>query len=265
MPPIRLRQGRILQGGWIVVGGVALVAASFMWAAAIGGKAIEDRFSGLIETGLFITFQENRGLFLDYTFRELLFQFPLGAGLGRWGMMQVYFRDPSMWHAPPIHVEIQITGWLLDGGFLMWMLLRRRARVGRPAGVRVGRRRVRLTRCDTCPPSSSSFQLAIIGLCLTGPVFNTQLGVLFWTVTGALSGAMRAPGADSEPERRPRADDMTASRTRRFVGGLSVGYLHTAIVTIVGLWLTPYLLRHLDQHDYGLWLADRADALLSRA
>ena len=50
------------------------------------------------------------------------------------------------------------------------------------------------------------------------------------------------------------ADVMTASRTRRFVGGLSVGYLHTAIVTIVGLWLTPYLLRNLEQHDYGLWL-----------
>ena len=47
---------------------------------------------------------------------------------------------------------------------------------------------------------------------------------------------------------------MTASRTRRFVGGLSVGYLQTAIVTIVGLWLTPYLLRNLEQHDYGLWL-----------
>ena len=47
---------------------------------------------------------------------------------------------------------------------------------------------------------------------------------------------------------------MTTSRTRRFVGGLSVGYLHTAIVTLVGLWLTPYLLRQLEQHDYGLWL-----------
>lgn len=47
---------------------------------------------------------------------------------------------------------------------------------------------------------------------------------------------------------------MTASRTRRFIGGLGVGYLHTAIVTIVALWLTPYLLRHLDEHDYGLWI-----------
>ena len=52
-------------------------------------------------------------------------------------------------------------------------------------------------------------------------------------------------------------DVRTSSRTRRFVGGLSVGYLHTAIVTIVGLWLTPYLLRHLEQHDYGLWLLPR--------
>jgi O-antigen/teichoic acid export membrane protein len=49
-------------------------------------------------------------------------------------------------------------------------------------------------------------------------------------------------------------DRMTTSRTRRFVGGLGLGFLHTAIVTLVGLWLTPYLLRRLDQHDYGLWL-----------
>ena len=35
-----------------------------------------------------------------------------------------------------------------------------------------------------------SFHVAIIGLCLTGPVFNTQLGVIFWTVTGALAGAL---------------------------------------------------------------------------
>jgi hypothetical protein len=33
-----------------------------------------------------------------------------------------------------------------------------------------------------------SIQFAIIGLCLTGPVFNTQLGVLFWFVTSALHG-----------------------------------------------------------------------------
>ena len=35
-------------------------------------------------------------------------------------------------------------------------------------------------------------QLTIICLCLTGPVFNTQLGILFWTVTGALLGPIQS-------------------------------------------------------------------------
>ena len=41
---LRLRQAPILQGGWIA-SRRRLVAASFVWAAAIGGKTIEDRFS----------------------------------------------------------------------------------------------------------------------------------------------------------------------------------------------------------------------------
>src|SRR5512145_2880528 len=44
------------------------------------------------------------------------------------------------------------------------------------------------------------------------------------------------------------------SRTSRFVGGLSFGYLHSAVLTIIGLWLTPYLLRKLGEKDYGLWI-----------
>jgi O-antigen/teichoic acid export membrane protein len=44
------------------------------------------------------------------------------------------------------------------------------------------------------------------------------------------------------------------SRTARFLGGLGFGYLHLVAVTLVGLWLTPFLLRHIGQHDLGLWL-----------
>jgi hypothetical protein len=187
---LRLRQGRILQGASIALGGAALVATSFMWAAAIGGKAIEARFSGLIETGLFDTYQQSRGLFLDYTLRELLFQFPLGAGLGRWGMMQVYFADPSMWQTPPIHAEIQLTGWLLDGGILMWLFyggaLAAACRLAYVSAVNRSTDALQYLSAGVL-----AFQLAIVGLCLTGPVFNTQQGVLFWTVTGALSGAVR--------------------------------------------------------------------------
>jgi O-antigen/teichoic acid export membrane protein len=47
---------------------------------------------------------------------------------------------------------------------------------------------------------------------------------------------------------------MPESRLRRFAGGLGLGYLQTIVTVTVGLWLTPYLLRQLGAHNYGLWL-----------
>jgi len=106
-------------------------------------------------------------------------------------MMPAYFTDPSMWHAPPIHVEIQITGWLLDGGILMWLFYGGAlASAGRLAYMSAVNRSTASLRYLSA--SVLAFQFAIVALCFTGPVFNTQLGVVFWTITGALYGAMRA-------------------------------------------------------------------------
>lgn len=44
------------------------------------------------------------------------------------------------------------------------------------------------------------------------------------------------------------------SRTRRFVDGVALTYANQVFVVLVGLWLTPFLLVHLGQHDFGLWL-----------
>lgn len=44
------------------------------------------------------------------------------------------------------------------------------------------------------------------------------------------------------------------SRSRRFINGVVLSYAYQFSVMVVGLWLTPFLLRHLGQHDYGLWL-----------
>ena len=44
------------------------------------------------------------------------------------------------------------------------------------------------------------------------------------------------------------------SRTQRFVSGISFGYASQLLTTLVGLWLTPFLLFRVGQHDYGLWL-----------
>lgn len=44
------------------------------------------------------------------------------------------------------------------------------------------------------------------------------------------------------------------SRTRRFLGAVSLGYVYQALLMVTGLWLTPFLLRRIGTSDYGLWL-----------
>src|SRR5579863_7734414 len=44
------------------------------------------------------------------------------------------------------------------------------------------------------------------------------------------------------------------SRSRRFLGGLIPTYAYQAILMLTGLWLTPFFLGRLGQHDFGLWI-----------
>jgi O-antigen/teichoic acid export membrane protein len=44
------------------------------------------------------------------------------------------------------------------------------------------------------------------------------------------------------------------SRTSRFLGGLWIGVISQAVMTLVGLWLTRFTLHRIGASDYGLWL-----------
>jgi hypothetical protein len=94
----------------------AAVLVSFSWAFSVGGNTVTERLGTLIEDRATMVYYRHRGHFLEETVNVLLPQYPLGAGLGRWGMMSYYFADRNDPNCPPIWVEIQLTGWLLDGG-----------------------------------------------------------------------------------------------------------------------------------------------------
>jgi hypothetical protein len=187
---LRFRQGRAAEGVFGVVAGVGLLTGAYIWAVSVGGEAVAERFLGLVDGGVLRTFEESRGLFLRYTMAELLYEFPLGGGLGRWGMMQVLFGDSTMWLAPPIHVEIQPTGWLLDGGAPLLVLYVGALAAALHQSYRVAANRSAV-RLQELAAVLLCVQIAIVMLCLTGPAFNTQLGIQFWAVTGALYGAAR--------------------------------------------------------------------------
>jgi hypothetical protein len=113
---VLLRTGQIARATVMVSGVTALFAGTFFWAIAIGGQSTLERITSLFAASPQEIYQQNRGIFLQNTIEELLPKYPLGAGLGRWGMINGYFGDNTYLISQPIYVEIQWTAWLLDGG-----------------------------------------------------------------------------------------------------------------------------------------------------
>ena len=113
-----LISGRIskLVGLLGVVG--AVVPGAFVLALGIGGKAMTERLTTLVEADPGTVYYANRGHFLETTLNYDLPLYPLGAGLGRWGMVHAYFGNAadSLW------AEIQWTAWIFDGGVAMVLL-----------------------------------------------------------------------------------------------------------------------------------------------
>src|SRR4029453_5102916 len=50
---LRIRQGRTMEGGLTLGVGLGLVVGSYVWALAVGGGAVSDRFAGLRHAGCF--------------------------------------------------------------------------------------------------------------------------------------------------------------------------------------------------------------------
>ena len=192
------RRGQIQVAARIAATASVLVVGSFLWARSVGGESVERRFLSITQQGALRTYQENRGEFVNETFGELLDEYPLGAGVGRWGMMNVYFGDPSNLRASQIWVEIQPTGWLLDGGVPMWAFYGAAIFFALLTTYRAAVQRLSRDLANLALVVFA-FQVLVVGFAWAGPVFNTQLGLLFWFFTSALYGTARGVEIPAAP------------------------------------------------------------------
>jgi hypothetical protein len=179
--------------GFATLSGLLLVGA-FSYAVFLGGESIVERVSTLFEDDPVAIYYASRGGQLVYALNEFFVDFPFGAGLGRWGMTAGYFGNRSNLDSPPIWAEIQIAGWMIDGGFILLLLycgalLATSAHEWRLA-TRAADPLVRISSAVILSANAGTFALI-----LSFTPFTTQIGLQFWFLAGALHGAACHTGA----------------------------------------------------------------------
>jgi hypothetical protein len=185
------RAGRATQFG--ILSG-AIVFGGFVIAIALGGQAIEDRVMTLLGGDPLAVYQGARGTQLSLTFNDLLFEHPLGAGVGRWGMAAMYFGSFTNLIAP-VWAEIQFTGWMLDGGVLMIGLYCGAIVVTTLTQWKVAMMQ-QYPRLATSAAVVMSANLGIAALVFSFTPFMTQIGLQYWFLAGALHGVATAHGVE---------------------------------------------------------------------
>jgi hypothetical protein len=184
---VLLRQGRAGKAATFGLLAAGVLSSAFMLAVALGGRSVADRVYSLFAADPFDVYYAARGVQLDYTMTELIFHYPLGAGLGRWGMAAGYFGTGNI---PGIWAELQFTGWLIDGGLAMIALY-----LG--AIVIASRQQLLLAgytaypRVAACAAVVCAANLGIAIMTLSFTPFMTQIGIQYWFLAGALHGLVR--------------------------------------------------------------------------
>ena len=190
-------QGRteaVIREGALIVG---LVVVSFIVAAGVGGDDMINRVSTLFENDATTVYYDNRGKFLEHTITVLLPQYPLGAGLGHWGMMYYYFGNYA---SPDIYVEIQWTGWLIDGGVPLVLVYTAGLITTLVFAASVARRKIGAAHDGLWVWAAVIFgyDLGSLALTFNYALFIGQLGLEFWLLNAALFTAAVRSSTGSE-------------------------------------------------------------------
>jgi len=180
------RQGRTGRASQFGILAGAIVFGGFVIALALGGPVIRDRVMTLLGADPITVYQGARGAQLSITFSEMLYDHPLGAGVGRWGMAAAYFGDFTQL-STPLWAEIQFTGWMIDGGVLMIALY-----LGSLATATLSQWRIaldrRFPRLSVCAAVILAANLGPALMIVSFTPFVTQVGIQYWFLAGALHG-----------------------------------------------------------------------------
>ena len=164
----------------------ALLAVALSFATLLGGASVEERFMTVFASDPRKFYYENRGQQVESALTNLATEYPMGAGLARWGMSASFFQVPR---STLLWAEVQPAGWILDGGLPM-VILYSLALIA----TLLWELKLVLRLPDPNDRLWASAVVAVnvgtLALVFTFVPFLTQLGLQFWFLEGLLHGAM---------------------------------------------------------------------------
>ncbi len=163
-----------------------MILGTFGWAIAVGGTGTLDRITSLFSGSADQVYYQNRGHFLEDTINILLPKYPWGAGLGRWGMMNSYFGKNGNPLTDPIWVEIQWTGWLIDGGIPLVLTYTIALIMASYMTIKIAFERYRMDDLSFWSAVVAAYNVGVLMITFNYPVFVSQMGMEFWLLNAAI-------------------------------------------------------------------------------
>ena len=197
------------QASLLVSTGATVLVAAMAWAVQTVGVGTLNRFTELFEGDVGSYFFKLRGAYIEQALTEVVWDNPLGYGMGWWGQIHGLFADPN--RISYVWVEVMIPAWIYDGGFPLLI-----GYVGAIVLALYDTGRIALHNKDRELAFWAAVVLALnlstVATCFSYISFLTPVGMTFWLLAAVVNSADRqALAAERKPDTGP-----TRPRPRRW-------------------------------------------------
>lgn len=163
------------------------LSLAFTFSITLGGKETAERVLSLISYDPVKEYDKQRGRMVTYALWEQLPQYPIGAGLGRWGTIRYYFADLTNRTSSEVFAEIQIPAWIIDGGLPLLVLYVMALVASTLYQLQIAKK-AKDTDLRFCAAIIVAVNLGVSLMIFSYVLFCTQIGMQYWFLAGALHG-----------------------------------------------------------------------------
>jgi hypothetical protein len=163
--------------------GAVLILGALSWVMATSGMVVVERFLGLANENFSETYSKSRGGYVRVALTEVVWENPLGVGLGWWGTIYSMLGDKNK--PNPYWVEVMIPAWVYDGGFPLLILY-----VGAIVATMFDTLRIALRAKDRelkfWAAVIFASNLSVIATCFSYVTFVAAIGIQFWLLSAVV-------------------------------------------------------------------------------